>query len=76
MEDQLPPPVSATRHVNAESPTSDERSYGVKQSRDLAQYVRNQKGHSLILNLLLIGPLTLWITTIYYTVSPNHYWHA
>lgn len=48
----------------------------VKQSRDRAQYVRQQKGHSLILNLLLIGPLTLWITTIYYSVSPNHYWHA
>jgi hypothetical protein len=48
----------------------------VKVARDRAQCVRNQKGHSLILNLLLIGPLTLWITTIYYTVSPNHFWHA
>jgi|GEM_PF-4337284 len=39
-------------------------------------YTRPQQGHSLILNLLLIGPLTLWITTIYWSVSPNHYWHA
>lgn len=39
-------------------------------------YTREQKGHSLILNLLLIGPLTIWITTIYYTVSPRHFWHA
>lgn len=44
--------------------------------RDKAVYTRQQKGHSLILNLLLIGPLTLFITTIYYSVSPNHYWHA
>ena len=48
----------------------------VRQARDKAQYTRQQKGHSLILNLLLIGPLTLFITTIYYSVSPNHYWHA
>lgn len=48
----------------------------VRQSRDRAQYVRQQKGHSLILNLLLVGPLTLYITTVYYSVSPNHYWHA
>ena len=68
-----------------EDPTVDDRVPGpypprpassVKQSHDRAQYVRQQKGHSLILNLLLIGPLTLWITTIYYSVSPNHYWHA
>lgn len=39
-------------------------------------YVRQQKGHSLILwgflCMIVIG--IPW--TIYYTVSPNHYWHA
>lgn len=45
------------------------------QGRDNAVYVRQQKGHSLILNLLLIGPLTLYITTVYYSVSKNHFWH-
>lgn len=47
-----------------------------KQSRNGTLYTREQKGHSLILNLLVIGPLTLYITTVYYSVSPNHYWHA
>ncbi len=40
-------------------------------------YVRQQKGHSLtlwiILTLLLAVPV-IWL--IYYSVSPNHYWHA
>ena len=45
-----------------------------RQARDRAQYVRTQKGHSLTLHLLL-GAFVLWIPAIYYTVSPNHYWH-
>lgn len=40
-----------------------------------ARYVRQQEGHSLILHLL-VGWLALYIPTIYYTISPNHYWHA
>lgn len=56
------------------------RGYGmseqkIKQSRDKAQYVRQQKGHSLTLHLLF-GAVVLWIPAIYYTFSPNHYWHA
>lgn len=47
----------------------------LRKARDKSIYNRQQKGHSLVLNLLLIGPLTLFITTIYYSVSPNHYWH-
>ncbi len=47
----------------------------VKQGRDRSQYVRQQKGHSIIKHLLL-GWLLLWIPTIYYAVSPNHYFHA
>lgn len=64
------PPVPSRTSV------ADTRTNQVRQSRDRAQYTRQQKGHSLILNLLIIGPLTLWITTIYISVSPNHYWHA
>lgn len=48
----------------------------MKQATDGSNYVRQQKGHSLTLHLLLIGPLTLFISTIYYAVSPNHYFHA
>lgn len=47
----------------------------VKQSRDRAQYTRQQKGHSLILHLLF-GGFVLWIPTIYFAASPNHYFHA
>ena len=39
------------------------------------QYVRQQKGHSLILHICL-GWLLLWIPAIYFTFSKNHYWHA
>lgn len=39
-----------------------------------ASYVRQQKGHSVTKHLLL-GWLALYIPTIYYAVSPNHYWH-
>jgi hypothetical protein len=38
-------------------------------------YVRQQRGHSLTLHLLL-GVFVLWIPAVYITVSPNHYWHA
>jgi hypothetical protein len=60
---QYPDPVSAGNH------------HAVKQGRDKAVYTRQQKGHSLILHLLL-GMFVLWIPAIYISVSPNHYWHA
>ncbi len=47
----------------------------IKQARDKAQYVRQQKGHSLTKHLIL-GIFVLWIPAIYYSFSPNHYWHA
>jgi hypothetical protein len=40
-----------------------------------ANYTRVQKGHSLTL-FLLTDWLTLYIRTMYYTFSPNHFWHA
>lgn len=58
------PPIPAPR---AEKP--------VKQARDRAQYVRQQKGHSWILHWLVLGVFTMWIVPIYYSFSPNHYWH-
>lgn len=47
----------------------------VRQGRDKAVYTRQQKGHSLTKHLLL-GVFVLWIPTIYYSISPNHYWHT
>ena len=43
--------------------------------RDGAQYIRQQKGHSLVKHLLF-GWVLLWIPAIYYTISKNHYWHT
>lgn len=60
-------PVSASQHVSAQKP--------VKQARDKAQYVRQQRGHSLIVQFCLVGVFTLWIVPLYYAFSPNHYYH-
>lgn len=66
MEDQVPhQPVKA---VQVEVP--------IRQARDRAQYVRQQKGHSWVVWWLLLGPVTLWIPAVYYSFSPNHYWHV
>lgn len=64
MEEQVHQPIPA---VQVEVP--------VRQSRDRAQYVRQQKGHSWVVWWLLLGPITLWIPAVYYSFSPNHYWH-
>lgn len=40
------------------------------------QYVRQQKGHSLTLHIFLIFVLVGVFTIPYYSLSPNHYWHA
>lgn len=37
-------------------------------------YTRAQKGHSLVLHILF-GGIVLWIPTIYFAVSKNHYFH-
>jgi hypothetical protein len=47
----------------------------VRQAMDRAQYVRQQKGHSILLHLLL-GWVLLYIPTVYYAISPNHYFHV
>ncbi|MFT8395466.1 MAG: hypothetical protein ABF648_05275 [Propionibacterium sp.] len=42
-----------------------------------AVYTRQQTGHSLI--VWILASVFLWfpvIWVIYYTISPNHYWHA
>lgn len=44
------------------------------QGKPTAQYVRQQKGHSILM-WVFFGWILLWIPAVYYTVSPNHYWH-
>lgn len=73
---QVPPPgnpVPATLHHA--NPARQFEHQPVKQSRDRAQYVREQKGHSWLLHWVLLGWLTMFIVPLYYTFSPNHYWH-
>lgn len=43
---------------------------------DGAVYMRQQKGHSLILHLFLCCIGVGVFTIPYYTISKNHYWHA
>ena len=45
------------------------------QGRDKAQYVRQQKGHSLVLHILLMCVLVGFFTVPYYSIRKNHYWH-
>jgi len=59
-------PIPAVRR-QAEQP--------VKQSRDRAQYVRQQRGHSWVMEWCILGIFTMWIRPIYLAVSPNHYFH-
>lgn len=40
-----------------------------------AHYVRAQRGHSIIAHLFF-GWILFYIPTIYYAISPNHYFHA
>lgn len=42
---------------------------------DGAHYIRQQKGHSILLHILLLFCGIGMITIPYYTVSKNHYWH-
>lgn len=47
----------------------------IRQSHDRAVYTRQQAGHSFIVHWLLLGVFSMFIVPIYYSVSPNHYWH-
>lgn len=38
-------------------------------------YVRQQKGHSVVKHILLCFIGVGFITIPYYSISPNHYWH-
>ena len=46
------------------------------QGRDGAQYVRQQRPHSLLKHLLLCGVGIGFITIPMYSISKNHYWTA
>lgn len=43
--------------------------------RDGTVYVREQKGHSLFLHIMLCLVMVGFFTIPYYTISKNHYWH-
>ena len=44
--------------------------------KDKALYTRQQKGHSIIKHILLCCVGVGLFTIPYYSLSPNHYWHA
>jgi hypothetical protein len=46
------------------------------QGKDKSSYVRLQKGHSLILHILLCFTGIGIFTIPYISISKNHYWHA
>lgn len=46
-----------------------------KTAMDGANYTRVQKGHSIVIHILLCGVGIGFITIPYYSLSPNHYWH-
>ena len=47
-----------------------------KKAKDGAVYVREQKGHSLVLHLFLLLFGIGLITIPYISLSKRHYWHA
>lgn len=44
--------------------------------KDKALYTRQQKGHSIIKHIFLCFFGVGLFTIPYYSLSPNHYWHA
>ena len=46
-----------------------------KTAMDGANYTRVQKGHSIVIHILLCFVGIGLITIPYYSLSPNHYWH-
>ena len=47
----------------------------MKTNNSTVQRVRQQRGHSLTKHLLL-GWVVLYVPTIYYAVSKDHYFHV
>lgn len=45
-------------------------------NRMQVSYVRKQTGHSIIKHVFLMCVGVGLFTIPYYSVSPNHYWHA
>lgn len=46
-----------------------------QQSTQGKQYVREQKGHSILLHIALMFVGIGFFTVPYYTISKGHYWH-
>lgn len=70
----VPQPV---RRVEPIVPAPVQAQYAGRTANKMpVSYTRQQKGHSItvwiILSLFLVFPV---IGLIYYSVSPNHYWH-
>jgi len=67
----------STWQMYAPTPAQPQPVYyaGRTANRMPVSYNRQQTGHSLTKHLVL-GWIVLWIPAIYYSVSPNHYWHA
>lgn len=59
--------------ANSQPSNKDQQNTYKDKPRD---YVRQQKGHSILLHLCLCMVLVGMFTIPYYTLSPNHYWHA
>ena len=53
----------------------NQQKHKTKQRPSKPAYVRTQKGHSLLLHILLICCGVGLFTIPYYSLSPNHYWH-
>jgi len=56
---------------NTQQPNKEQQN-----NRPAANYVRQQKGHSIIKHILLCCVGVGLFTIPYYSISPNHYWHA
>ena len=52
------------------------RELRARQGRDGAIYTRQQKGKSFVLWWFFLGPVTLWIPTLYFHFSPRYFWKA
>lgn len=47
----------------------------MSEEKQKPQYVRQQKGHSIVLHILLMAVGIGLFTVPYYSISKNHYWH-
>lgn len=68
------PPYQA-QPVTYQAPSPYDFQHSYPKAPHRPQYVRTQNGHSII-KALLLDWITMYTRSIYWTISPNHYWHA